>query len=66
MSIKFTAEQLKELRTRYAAIDRVDPTGNAYAAIRAFLDKLDQDHLLFLSKAKIKWVSRLALNRVRH
>lgn len=55
---------IESLRTQCDAINRVDPDGPAYQALVRFLNGLDQDHLRVLAAAKIKWISRLALNRV--
>jgi hypothetical protein len=61
-----TGEQMVQvLRARYDEVKSVDPTGAAYANLAAFLDAQPQDVLVVLSKAKIKWVSSLALNRVK-
>lgn len=62
--MQFTEAQITELRTRYGAIDRIDPEGNAYAGLCAFLDKLNRKDLQSLVDARIKWVSSLALNRL--
>jgi hypothetical protein len=57
--------QITELRTRYAAINRIDPDGKAYAGICKLLGSLSQSDLKMLAGAKIKFISKLALNRVR-
>jgi hypothetical protein len=59
------SELLVKLRTAYSAIDRVDPDGVAYKTLCAFLDKQDTATLTELAQANIKWVSKLALNRIR-
>jgi hypothetical protein len=57
--------QINELRTRYAAIDRVDPSGPTYAKMCKLLNSLSQDDLKTLAAAKIKFISMLARNRVK-
>jgi hypothetical protein len=60
-----TQTQIKQLRTSYGAIKRVDPAGQAYKDMCAFLDRQDQRTLQQLAAANIPWVSSLALNRVK-
>jgi hypothetical protein len=56
--------QLAQLRRMYASIDRVDPFGKAYNGLCHTLDKASDSDLLALSRADIKFISSLALNRV--
>ena len=56
--------QLEVLRKNYAGINRIDPCGETYSKLIAFLDRQTIPVLETLAGAKIKWVSSLALNRV--
>ena len=56
--------QIEELRERYGKIERIDPDGEAYKNLTAYLDNMSTDMLKMLVNAKIKWVSTLAQNRV--
>lgn len=56
--------QIKTLRAEYTKINRVDPAGDAYKGIRKMLDSLSQADLQMLVAAEIKWISRLAHNRL--
>lgn len=56
---------IETLRTEYAKINRVDPCGEAYAKLAKLLSALSQDDLKMLAKANIRWVSSLALNRIK-
>jgi hypothetical protein len=62
--MKFTPAQIETLRNGYANIQTVDPTGPAFAKMRRLLDACDQPTLKMLAGANIKWISRLAINRV--
>lgn len=62
---EFTALEIETLRREWDKIQSVDPCGQGYKKLVAFLDVLPQSVLKQLVDAKIKWVSRLALNRVR-
>lgn len=61
---RLTEPQIKYLRARYARIQRVDPEGAAFKLLCHWLDGRSQSDLKALVKADIKWVSRLAANRV--
>ncbi len=60
---KFTPKQIDTLRKEYAKIGTVDPSEPTYKKLTAFLDGLDDDQIAQLAKAKIKFISGLALNR---
>ena len=66
MSLRLTPHMMNTLRNAYAAVDRVDPTSGAYYGLVELLDNLSQDDLKILRDAKIKWISGLADERVRH
>lgn len=60
----FSETQLADLRTSYATIESVDPCLPVYGKMTALLDGLNDQMLVQVSKAEIKWLSSLALNRV--
>ena len=60
----FTLSQITELRSRFAKINSVDPDGAAYAGMCKLLDALDQEDLSMLAVSNIKFLSKLAANRV--
>ena len=64
MVVKLTASQLRYLRVRYGAIKHVDPEGAAYRLLTRWLDEQSQENLRMLAGAGIKWISRLAANRI--
>jgi hypothetical protein len=55
--------QLETLRTAYAKIERIDPAGAAYGKLVALLDSMDDELLIIVKDAQIKFMSMLALNR---
>lgn len=60
----FTPDQLNELRSRFAALDRLDPCSPTYQQFAKFLDNLPLPLLQQLAGADIKFLSALAYNRV--
>jgi hypothetical protein len=52
------------LREAYGPIDRIDPSSEGYKALIDFLNIQSMDTLKMLERAKIKWVSGLARNRI--
>lgn len=54
---------INTLRNEFAKIDRIDPSAPSYAKMLALLDRLDDDGLVTVKNAQIKFVSVLALNR---
>jgi hypothetical protein len=60
-----SAAQIEALRTAYSAINTVDPTGPSYESLIDLLDGASPQLLKQLAGAGIKFVSRLAMNRVR-
>jgi hypothetical protein len=59
------AAMIEALQAEYAKIESIDPSMPAYGKLTALLDKADRNTLLQLSLADIKFVSKLAANRVR-
>lgn len=62
---KMSKEQIDKLKTEYEKVNRIDPSSQTYKRLVATLDKMDQETLKQIADAKIKFVSRLALNRVK-
>lgn len=62
---QFTAAQLDTLKAGFNGIQTVDPDGESYKRLTGMLDKMSQDQLKYLSGAGIKFVSKLAGNRVQ-
>lgn len=52
------------LREAFGAVDRIDPEGPSYRRLCRILDKADDDALRAVHRAKIKFVSLLAMNRL--
>lgn len=61
---RFSATQLDALRSQYAQIATIDPCQPTYDKLVASLAKLSLPALRQLAAADIRFVSRLALNRV--
>ena len=47
-----------------AAYNKIDPDGDGYRNLSGFLDAQDTETLRLLASADIKFVSRLAMNRL--
>lgn len=60
MQATFTTEQIETLRAEYGKIERVHP--DRIHDFRALFSKCDDTTLITLAKAKIKFVSLLAVN----
>ena len=56
---------VEELRAAYSSINGIDPESPAYTKLTNLLDKMDQKTLKTIVDAKIKFVSSLALNRIK-
>ena len=61
----FTEAHLGALRKQMSGVKAVDPTGETYGRLVSLLDGLSLAHLRQLASADIKFLSLLALNRVR-
>jgi len=57
------AALIETVRNEYSKINTIDPDGPSYKKLTNLLDRCDDDLLIELSKADIKWVSSLALTR---
>lgn len=67
MTIKgtlFSAAQLAELRAKYDTLETIDPAAFYYQCLINVLDTAGQPRLKQLAGAGIKFVSKLAANRV--
>jgi hypothetical protein len=60
----FTQSQINALRAEYSRINSIDPCGDTYPKMIKLLNALNQENLKKLATANIKFVSRLAANRV--
>ena len=64
MTESFSASQIAALKAEYSKINTIDPSGDAYKKLIAMLDRLDAKSLEALANAGVKFVSKLAQNRV--
>jgi hypothetical protein len=55
--------QIETLRTAYATIKTIDPSGPSYKKLVALLDSMDNELLLIIKDAQINFMSMLAFNR---
>ena len=55
---------VKQLRSAYGNIDKIDPSKPTYQKIIKLLDSLDKEQLKAVVNAKIKFISKLAFNRL--
>ena len=60
----FSPSQIAALKAEYSKINTVDPDSDTYKKLIAMIDKLDLKSLQSLAGAEIKFVSKLAQNRV--
>lgn len=60
----FTQHQLQRMREEYSRINKINPDSYTYTRLIQLLDSLPQQSLVQLSDANIKFVSKLASNRV--
>jgi len=60
----FSPSQIAALKAEYSKINTVDPSSDTYKKLIAMLDRLDLKSLQSLAGAEIKFVSKLAQNRV--
>jgi len=64
MTESFSASQIAALKAEYSKINTIDPDSDTYKKLIAMLDKLDLKSLKSLADANVKFVSKLAQNRV--
>jgi hypothetical protein len=60
----FSPSQIAALKAEYSKINTIDPSSDTYKKLIAMLDRLDLKSLQSLAGAEIKFVSKLAQNRV--
>ena len=60
----FSPSQIAALKAEYSKINGIDPDSDTYKKLIAMLDRLDLKTLQSLAGAEIKFVSKLAQNRV--
>ena len=60
----FSPSQIAALKAEYSKINTIDPSSDIYKKLIAMLDRLDLKSLQSLAGAEIKFVSKLAQNRV--
>jgi hypothetical protein len=60
----FSPSQIAALKAEYSKINGIDPASETYKKLIAMLDRLDLKSLQSLAGAEIKFVSKLAQNRV--
>jgi len=60
----FSPSQIAALKAEYSKINGIDPDSDTYKKLIAMLDRLDLKSLQSLAGAEIKFVSKLAQNRV--
>ena len=64
MNESFSASQIAALKAEYSKINGIDPESDIYKKLIAMLDRLDLKSLQSLAGAEVKFVSKLAQNRV--
>ena len=64
MTESFSPSQIAALKAEYSKINGIDPASDTYKKLIAMLDRLDLKSLQSLAGAEIKFVSKLAQNRV--
>ncbi len=57
--------QIRVLRERYGAIQRIDPCSPTYKELITWLDRADPEFLAILAESEIKFISVLAQNRIK-
>jgi hypothetical protein len=60
----FSPSQIAALKAEYSKINTIDPSSDTYKKLIAMLDRLDLKSLQSLAGAEVKFVSKLAQNRV--
>ena len=57
-------QQIATLKTKLATVDRIDPCGKFYNGVCELLDGVSYEDLGFIRDQNIKFVSKLAQNRM--
>lgn len=58
----FTEQMIEQLRQEYSTIERMDPNGKSCKNLIKIIGKMDDKTIIQVVKAKINFVSALALN----
>ena len=61
----FGKEHLDVLKKEYGTLQKIDPTSDSYKKLISLLNTLPQEYLKSLANADIKFVSKLAKNRLK-
>jgi hypothetical protein len=64
MTDQFTEKQINRLRVEFAMINRIDPCLPTYPKMIALLDGMSQAQLRQVQYANIRFLSKLAANRL--
>jgi hypothetical protein len=65
MNIESVPALISTLRVQCEKLDTVDPMSPAYKRMIKLLDSLDQPTLVMIRDARIKFLSKLAINRIK-
>lgn len=57
--------QIETLRTAYGKLNTINPSSATYAKLIALLDSMDDELLMIVEAAQIKFLSMLAYNRCK-
>lgn len=63
--VREVASLVAQCRAAYGKLETIDPTSPGYQRLCALLDRMTQEQLRALAEAEIKFVSKLARNRIR-
>lgn len=63
MTAQQLMSQIEALRAPYGNVRYIDPQGPSYKKLCALLDSMDNELLMIVRDAQIKWMSNLAFNR---
>lgn len=58
------ADDIQTVSAQFAKLDSIDPDGPLYQRLVGLLDRCDDDAIVAVYDARIKFVSALALNRM--
>lgn len=64
-SKKFTSSMIAKLKSEFGKINKIDPSSPTYDKLIDLLDDMDDETLKQVAKSDIKFVSKLAQNRVK-
>lgn len=64
-NVPFTTKQIAALKAEYSKINRINPDSEAYKKLIGLLDMMSQNQLKQIYSAGIKFLSKLAWNRIQ-